>query len=100
MLKRSIRCTVWILGALLVLALLDSIPDPPAVNPHTVTVKVASARAESVPQHSSSPDLLAQFRTGRIFVEDTEPDCPSTLIAEEGQASDPSPPALLDRSQS
>ena len=38
---KSIGCTIWILGALLVIATLDARPDPPAVDPHTVKAKTA-----------------------------------------------------------
>jgi hypothetical protein len=101
--QRSIWCTIWIMGALLAIASLDSIPDPPAVDPHTVTVKVPGPKecAGSLCvqyETRSSPSLLAQFRTqGIVLAEDTEPDSPSTLIVETGQAADPSPPALVGR---
>jgi hypothetical protein len=100
MLKQSIRCTIWILSALLVIASLDAIPDPPAVNPHTVTVRIASERAESLPEYNSPLNPFAPFRTPGILVEDIEPDCPSSVIAQTRQAADPSPPALIDRSRS
>ena len=99
--RRSIWCTIWILSALLVIASLDTTPDPPAVDPHTVTVKVPGPgeRAESLggPAGSgSSANLLAQSQTQRIaFIEDIQPDGPSDIIAEMGQAADPSPPAAL-----
>jgi hypothetical protein len=98
--RRSIWCTIWILGALLVVASLDAIPDPPALDPHTVTVKVPapSELAENLGGHSenvSSLNAIAQSQTpGTVFIEATKPDCPSDVIAQTGQAADPSPPAL------
>jgi len=100
MLKRSIWCTIWILSALLVIASLDAIPDPPAVNPHGVTMRVAGERPEALPEYNSPPNPLAPFRTPGILVEDIKLNCPSFVIAQTEQAADPSPPAPVDRSQS
>ncbi len=33
---KSESCTIWVLGALMMLASFDALPDPPAVNPRTV----------------------------------------------------------------
>jgi len=35
---KFVSCAVWVLAALLVVTSLDSIPDPPAVNPCNVGV--------------------------------------------------------------
>src|SRR5581483_1389879 len=35
-----LSCTIWILAALLVVATLDNLPDPPAVSPRTTICKV------------------------------------------------------------
>jgi hypothetical protein len=35
---KAISCTVWVLGALMVMASLDTVPDPPAVNPQAVNI--------------------------------------------------------------
>jgi hypothetical protein len=99
--RRSIWCTIWILSALLVMASLDTTPDPPAVDPHTVTVKVPgpSERAESLggpTGNGITVNLLGQFQTqGTVFIEEIQPDGPNDAIAETGQAADPSPPAAL-----
>jgi hypothetical protein len=97
MLKRSIWCTIWILGALLIFASLDAVPDLPAVNPHTVTVKVPGPSVENLcgpSGNGSSPNLLAQSQTqGTIFIRQTEPDCPTNFTAQTRLAADPSPPA-------
>jgi hypothetical protein len=37
---KSVRYTIWILGVLLVMATLDSLPDPPAVNPSAAPCKI------------------------------------------------------------
>jgi hypothetical protein len=44
---KTIRCTIWILGALLVIATLDALPDPPAMDPHTVKAKASCLREYS-----------------------------------------------------
>ena len=102
MLTRLIRCTIWMLGALLIFASLDTVPDPPAVDPHRLTVKVPGfgdyAESPSRPTETVTLlDLVAQFETqGTPFVRDTEPDCPAIFL-ETGQAADPSPPVRVDR---
>jgi hypothetical protein len=104
--ERSIWCTVWILGALLVIASVDAIPDPPAIDPHMVTVKVPGPKecAESPCGQADTGillNLLAHFQTsGTIFIEDTKPAGPSAWIAQAGQAADSSPPALVGPSHS
>jgi hypothetical protein len=52
-LMKSIGCTIWILGALLVIATLDTLPDPPALDPHTVKA--------SCSRESSGDDTAQQF---------------------------------------
>jgi len=39
---KPITCVVWILCALLVMAALDTLPDPPAVNPSAASGKLLS----------------------------------------------------------
>lgn len=95
---RSIRCIVWLLGALMLIAALDTIPDPPAVSPHTVDTRAAfsleqdgALRAQQLHSHLSKPLSLSQGGwTAFHKVSDTN-HCTDS-IALTGHASDPSPP--------
>jgi hypothetical protein len=42
--ERLIRCIIWFLGLILVIAFLDATPDPPALVPHGTIVKVPGPR--------------------------------------------------------
>jgi hypothetical protein len=95
---RSIRCIVWLLGALMLIAALDTIPDPPAVSPHTVDTRAAfslehdgALRAQQLHSHLSKPLSPSQGGwTAFHKVSDTNHSTDS--IALTGHASDPSPP--------
>jgi len=95
-------CLVWILGASMVMASLDAVPDPPAVNPHTTVVNLA-ARLCDVPCAFCERRLNSDcFRTSShhlqirwiAFISACEPNLPGDWIALTGQAADPSPPIL------
>jgi|GEM_PF-5649443 len=94
----------WILGALLVIASLDSRPDPPAVDPHLTALKVPGpAECGKILCGSSgigsSPNLLALFHLQTsVLLADIVPDYPASIRAEMGQATDSSPPAWIFRS--
>jgi hypothetical protein len=88
------------LTALLLIASVDAVPDPPAVNPHTTEVKTACLTecpesfclqilSSACPGASSdaSPHYIS-------LVRDSETNRPSDRIVLSGQATDPSPPAL------
>jgi hypothetical protein len=99
MLKRLMRCTIWILSALMAVASLDKIPDPPALDPHMLAVKARGpsecAETPSGPAGDGGlPDLLAPFETPTFLARNIEPDCPSSLTIRTGHAADPSPPVL------
>ncbi len=78
---------------------LDSVPDPPAVNPHTIEIKT-SCPSECVNSFQpalggdpsgASPDFSIQFIS---FTRAAKPARPIDSIVLTGQAADPSPPAL------
>src|SRR5713226_2243588 len=92
---RSIWCTVWILGALLIVATLDAQPDPPAVNPSSAHCKVLHSHVFSCDRipHSDSLPTFRPFRVSVGAIEACEPARPSERTVLIGQAADPSPPA-------
>jgi hypothetical protein len=92
----AIRCVIWILGALLVLATLDSVPDPPAANPISVKSGTAVAapgalapdiRGVTLPSALSVP--IVCFTASRGMQTDSRTRQPLTLTE---QAADASPP--------
>jgi len=94
--KRFIWCTIWILGAVLVSASLDSTPDPPALDPHVRIVKVAapSGWPQGVNSQFENVGAPSPFRQQTTFFEaNTDPHGPIALLTEAGQATDTSPPA-------
>jgi hypothetical protein len=83
--------SAWVLSALLLVVSVDALPDPPAVNPHTVTVEL----------HSVSLDCLNLDSTAAYFhphvrrlesSRDGGSHHPSDPILLTGRATDPSPP--------
>lgn len=90
----------WILGALLILATLDTIPDPPGVNPSASQCKIlqiddcfCGAVVHTIsfaPPHSAAVSFVAREvrKTHR----------PTHRIVHTGQAADPSPPAAYPSS--
>jgi hypothetical protein len=85
---------------MLMIVSLDAVPDPPAVNPHTIEVKspcVAECLAGFFPRtlnpacSRGSCDQASRFIA---FARDYEPNRPSDWIVLTGQAADPSPPVL------
>src|SRR6266404_1188081 len=96
---KSICYMVLVLGALM-LAASDAVPDPPAVNPHTVNVKApclrefaGGFREQRVTCDSASISPHVPIRRARL-TDAAEPNRPSDWIALAGHAADPSPPAL------
>jgi hypothetical protein len=82
----------------MVMASLDAVPDPPAVNPHTVKVAARPCEArgglcELRLNCDQSRDLQLRWIA---FTAACEPR-PSDWIVLTGQASDPSPPVLESR---
>jgi hypothetical protein len=99
---KSKSCTIWVLGALMVLASLDAVLDPPAVNPRTVNF---ASRLYEAPGGLCERRLNCDWSCTSshfqihwiVFTSTDEPNLPSDWIALTGRAADPSPPALEAR---
>src|SRR5450631_3910134 len=95
---KSKSLIIWALGALMAIAAVDNVPDPPAVNPHTVSVasRLCKARGGVCDRRldfawcCTSPHLQIRWIA---FTPAYEPNLPSDRIVLNGQAADPSPPA-------
>lgn len=94
---KFVSCAVWILAALLVVTSLDSIPDPPAVNPCNVSVTslIPVNQRGSFGQRldcdlpcTSSPLRVTWRASWHCY----EPNCLSDSIAIPEHAADLSPP--------
>jgi hypothetical protein len=90
---------IWVLGALMVTASVDAVPDPPAVNPHTVEVafRLCEAPGGLCEGRSSCAwsSASSHFQIRWIaFTSACEPNLPGDWIVLTGQAADPSPPFL------
>jgi hypothetical protein len=91
---------VLVLGVMLIVASLDAVPDPPAIDPHGAMAK-ASSLANCTGCFRDQPGagtLQTRAQTQRIsFTREEEPNRPTDFMAEAGQATDPSPPVQADR---
>jgi hypothetical protein len=89
---------ILVFGALLAIASADTIPDPPAVNPHVVTVAASlSAIHGEVTGRRLRSDLtsFSSLQVGPVaFTSAHELHLPSDRIALTTFATDPSPPAI------
>jgi hypothetical protein len=96
---KSKSYTIWVLASLMVMASLDAVPDPPAVNPHTVNVASRLCKAPgSLYERRLNCDWShtsnSYFQIRWIAFECAyERHLPSDWIALAGHAADPSPPA-------
>ena len=102
---KLIGCMVWVLGLMLIVASLDAMPDPPALDPHASMAKAPIVRACSDCAQTSLVMLPARTQVdSRSFIPEDERNRPGDYMARTGQAADPSPPAILsvpaDRSES
>lgn len=97
---KSIWHIALLLCVFLVIASVDAIPDPPAVAPHSVDVKVSCLRdfAGSFREEPLTGDLASNLQHSPIHrptpVDEAEPMRSSDWIALAGYAADSSPPAL------
>jgi hypothetical protein len=98
---KSISCTIWVLGALMVMASLDTVADPSAVSPQVVNViSHLRERPDGFCERLTCDSSCTSSRLQICWVAFTsayEPNRPSDRIALTGHASDPSPPALEAR---
>jgi hypothetical protein len=96
---KSIGCTVWVLGAMLVISSLDTRPDPPAVNPHAVNIKSSCLREGSCEFQEERLNCVASCSSPGLPIrwiavpQAYEPKSAPDRIALSGHAADPSPPA-------
>jgi len=91
---------LWILGAILALASVDTIPDPPAINPHTVKVvsRLCDSGGSASEQRLNSGWFCysSHLHATRIaFTSASEPSLPRDWIVRTGQAADTSPPLYI-----
>lgn len=80
-----------VLCALLLIVSMDAVPDPPAVNPHTVTVELHSAALDCLDLDTTAAYFHPHVRRLESS-RDREPHRPSDSILLTGRAADPSPP--------
>jgi hypothetical protein len=97
---KSTSSTVWIIGALflLVVATLDTVPDPPAVNPGPALCKVLQlhdSALDSGPPRGHSGGTNDVFSAGFETADSFDPWCPVDVVILTGQAADSSPPASV-----
>ena len=93
---RLFSCTIWTLGALLALATLDSLPDPPAVTPRTVTCQIPPVDLDSPVSTAQPTEFVAASDVRPMFAlaaDVQEPNRPRDRMVLTGQLTDPSPPA-------
>lgn len=93
---RSLSCTIWILAALLIAAVLDDIPDPPAANPRAAVCKVLHLRdyaGDTAMRRGDSVATPDPFPVSLVAPDTCESCRPSDCMVLTGQAADPSPPA-------
>jgi hypothetical protein len=93
---------LWILGAVLVLAAVDTIPDPPAVNPHTINVvsRLCDSGTAACQQRLNSGWFCFsshRHATRIAFTSASETSLPRDWIVLAGQAADTSPPVHISK---
>jgi hypothetical protein len=95
---KSIRCVVWLLSALTLVAFLDAVPDPPATSPHILDSRAAisfEASGDFRCQQADPIILTAAMPTQTRWMASQRPielNYYADLIGFGGHASDPSPP--------
>lgn len=98
---KSLAYIALVLSVLMVAASVDAVPDPPAVNPHSLDLKIVGML--EVPDASPEQRLhgvaayLALFLPVRRidFIETAKLGRPSDQIVRVSAAGDPSPPVSL-----
>jgi hypothetical protein len=97
---KSLAYIALVLSVVMVAASVDTVPDPPAVNPHSLDLKIVGLL--EVPDISpelrlyGAPPSLVFLPLRQIdFIEMVKSSRPSDQIARVNTAGDPSPPASL-----
>ncbi len=93
---KSVSTIIWILCGLLVIATLDALPDPPAVNPSTAQCKVLQLHVwccDTVSQPCESLSTSYPLSLSLVAADRSEPYRPSDRMVHAGLATDSSPPA-------
>ncbi|MGH9516778.1 MAG: hypothetical protein ACRD3P_13990 [Terriglobales bacterium] len=93
---------LWILGAVLAVTAVDSIPDPPAVNPHTANVvsRLCDSGAAVCEQDLNIGRFCFSSHLHATRIANTfalEPRLPHDWIVLTGQAADTSPPVRISQ---
>jgi hypothetical protein len=94
---KSRSCILWVLGLLLTIASVDTLPDPPAVSPRTVcSASPLRKAAGDVHERRLKPDLFISLLQVRwiALTSTNEPNSSRDPIVLTGFAADPSPPAV------
>lgn len=89
-----IRCIIWLLLVFVVIATLDSQPDPPAINPSGALCKFLphNDACNTATERNISFTTSSPFRVSLIAADACEPDSPTDRMILTAQAADPSPP--------
>ena len=92
---KSIWCTIWILSALLVIATLDTLPDPPAVNPSPALsgLQLHQHSCDTTGRRSESVVISYPLFVSLVIADARAPYRPSDRMVITGQMSDLPPPA-------
>ncbi|HTM13643.1 MAG TPA: hypothetical protein VL127_12045 [Bryobacteraceae bacterium] len=97
---KSLVYIALVLSVLMVTASMDAVPDPPAVNPHSLDLKIVGLEVpDASPEqrlHGVVPCFAVFLPVRRFdFIETVQPTRPSDQIAWVSAAGDPSPPVSL-----
>ncbi len=98
---KSLAYIALVLSVLMVAASVDALPDPPAVNPHSLDLKIvgmleAPDASPELRLYGVSPCLALFLPVRRVdFIEAVKLSRPSDQIARVSAAGDPSPPVSL-----
>jgi hypothetical protein len=95
---KSSSCIIWLLCLLLAVTSVDTVPDPPAVNPRTGSIAhlLWEARGDVHERRLKPDSFLSSLLQIRwiAFMSSYEPNLPNDPIVLAGFATDPSPPAI------
>jgi hypothetical protein len=100
---RSIWRTIWILGALLLIAALDNRRDPPATNPDGPQLKLSKASCLQESSHGKASQPCESLASPSLFpihfvpADPSPADRLSTWLVLTEHAADASPPGLQSR---